>query len=556
MSNLSDRPISPSSTPDLPPQPSKLPSRITVSLQAFWEGTRTRILVWYVLILTFASGISVPLFRYQLFADIDARVRREMLEERDEFRRLLADQSRLENPEPEERETNETGIDNWISISENDATRQPIQLMSHKKLDFRTPKTEVELRQFFDAYMAYRLPEDETYLIAFVGGQFYKSSPPGRPDDLNENALLMQRWARQDQIEQGEQSSENVDVGTILYLVEPIRDRDQLFGVFVIAHSTAGERAEGLAATWLVARITLSVLVVALVLVWVAAGRVLRPLQTLANTVEAIGESDLTQRLSVRGKGELARLAAQFNDMMNRLETAFVSQKSFISDAGHELRTPITIIRGHLELMDVESAEQQETLALVTDELDRMSRFVDDMILLAKAERPDFLQFETIDATTLTQELFAKAQALAVRNWELEEVAQGQITVDRQRITQAMMNLAQNATQHTQPTDTITLGSAIGRGKIHFWVRDTGTGIALTDQKRIFERFARATHQRRRSEGAGLGLSIVRAIAVAHNGDVTLRSQIGEGSTFAIVLPLQGFNQGAAIQQSGVTESL
>jgi signal transduction histidine kinase len=114
----------------------------------------------------------------------------------------------------------------------------------------------------------------------------------------------------------------------------------------------------------------------------------------------------------------------------------------------------------------------------------------------------------------------------------------GQIIVDRQRITEAVMNLAQNATQHTAKSDTISIGSAIAKGKVHFWVRDTGQGIPLVDQKRIFERFARTSKSRRCSEGAGLGLSIVRAIAEAHAGKVLLRSQLGKGSMFTIVLPL------------------
>lgn len=183
--------------------------------------------------------------------------------------------------------------------------------------------------------------------------------------------------------------------------------------------------------------------------------------------------------------------------------------------------------------------EQQDTLEVVMDELDRMSRFVEDLVLLAKAERPNFLQLETVDAEALTHELFVKAQVLAPRNWQLESVAKGRIVVDRQRIIQAVMNLAQNATQHTEPDDTITIGSAIRKDKVHFWVRDTGAGIRLEDQQRIFERFARASHGRRRSEGAGLGLSIVKAIAEAHGGQVSLRSQLGSGSTFAVILPLE-----------------
>ena len=534
MSNPGDRPISPLSISEALLWQSKLSWLLKAKWKAFWGEARTRILLWYVLILTFTFGLSVPIFIHLLFADIDSRVRQDMAEELEDFRNFLAGEFDFKNDEPDE-----NGGDGQATRPKSADAFQLAQVASHSNLDSQSPKTETQLKRFFEAYMAHRIPEDEVYFIAFVGGQFYKSSPRARPKELGLEGAFMKRWAKQAQPEQGEHLSNDPDVGSILYIVEPVQSQGQPLGVFVIAHTTAGERAEGLAVIKVAAYVAVGVLLLAFFLVWLASGRVLQPLQTLATTVESVGESNLTQRIPVHGQGELARLATQFNHMMNRVETAFVSQREFVNDAGHELRTPITIIRGHLEVMDVHSVEQQETLAIVTDELDRMSRFVDDLIFLAKAERPDFLKLEVVDIGTLTHELFIKAQALAPRNWCLEEVAQGQAMVDRQRLTQAVMNLAHNATQHTQVTDTITLGSAIAKNKIHLWVRDTGTGIALTDQKRIFERFARAAHQHRRSEGAGLGLSIVKAIAVAHGGEVTLRSQLGEGSTFAIVLPLK-----------------
>lgn len=110
--------------------------------------------------------------------------------------------------------------------------------------------------------------------------------------------------------------------------------------------------------------------------------------------------------------------------------------------------------------------------------------------------------------------------------------------IDRQRVTQAVMNLAQNATQHTRESDTIIIGSSICKEKVRFWVSDTGEGIATSDQKWIFERFARAVASRR-SEGAGLGLSIVQVITDAHQGQIYLKSKLGTGSTFTIVLPIE-----------------
>jgi signal transduction histidine kinase len=136
--------------------------------------------------------------------------------------------------------------------------------------------------------------------------------------------------------------------------------------------------------------VMIAVLSVTSVFAWIVAGRVLAPLRLLTETAHLISESDLTRRIPVQGIDEISELTITFNEMLDRLQAAFASQRDFINDAGHELRTPITIIRGHLELLGDDPQERRETVELVTDELDRMSRFVDDLLLLAKAEQPNF----------------------------------------------------------------------------------------------------------------------------------------------------------------------
>jgi signal transduction histidine kinase len=222
--------------------------------------------------------------------------------------------------------------------------------------------------------------------------------------------------------------------------------------------------------------------------------------------------------------------------MLDRLETSFATQRRFLDDAGHELRTPITIARGHLELLGDDPAEKAETVALVLDELDRMGRMVNDLLLLAKVEEPSFLERELVDVDVLTEELHAKTAALGDRTWVLESRAEGVVLADRQRLTQAVVQLAHNAVQHTSVGDEIALGSSLEHGELRLWVRDSGPGVAPDQQDRIFERFARARGNRHR-DGAGLGLSIVRAIAEAHGGRVVLHSRPGAGALFTLVVP-------------------
>ncbi len=473
------------------------------------KETRTSILVWYALLMVFFIAVALPTIRQRLFAKVNTRVREDLAEEVEDFRKALIGE--LLKPVPKPKKQNASAKD----------TRNE------------------KLYDLFDNYMNRELPEDDTYLIGIIGDKFYKASSRALPEAIQTDSPLMKYWANIKEEKEGEQQIEYSDLGSIIYTVIPIQTESETLGVFIAVHATAGERNEAIEALWVVVEVKIIALSLALLLAWIAAGRILAPLRTLITTARSISETDLNKRISVQGKGELAELAKTFNEMMDRLQTSFAIQRNFVNDVGHELRTPITIIRGHLELMGDDPQEQQETIELVIDELDRMNRLVNDLVLLAKSENPDFLELEAVDLSSFTEELFVKIKALAKRNWRLDCLAKGTMAIDRHRLTQALINLAQNATQHTVEENIISIGSAIEGKEVHFWIRDTGEGIAESDQKRIFERFGRVTSSRRRSEGAGLGLSIVKAIAEAHGGFIRLDSHLGMGAKFTIVLPLE-----------------
>ncbi|MEU6704560.1 sensor histidine kinase [Streptomyces wuyuanensis] len=271
---------------------------------------------------------------------------------------------------------------------------------------------------------------------------------------------------------------------------------------------------------------------------WAVAGRILAPVRVVRATAAQLTEQDLTRRIPVEGNDDIAALAETFNGMLDRLERAFAAQRQFVDDAGHELRTPITIVRGHLELMGDEPGEREETVRLVTDELDRMSRIVEDLLLLAKAERPDFVSPEPVQLGELTADVFVKARALGERDWVLDGVADREAVLDPQRVTQAMVQLAQNAVQHTVPGQRVRIGSRDLGDRLEVYVADSGPGVQDRDAQVIFERFRRGTARRgSRTSGAGLGLSIVKAIAEGHRGGrVELRPTEGGGATFVLVL--------------------
>jgi len=225
--------------------------------------------------------------------------------------------------------------------------------------------------------------------------------------------------------------------------------------------------------------------------------------------------------------------------MLVRLEDAFVGQRQFLDDAGHELRTPLTVLRGHLELLDQGDPEDvAATRALLLDELDRMSRLVGDLILLAKTDRPDFLDVRPASLERLTHTVFAKARGLGDRNWRLDGSAEAVIPMDEQRITQAVLALADNAVKHTEPGDEIGIGSSCQNGWARIWVRDSGPGVPAEEQERIFERFARG-RVNEGDEGFGLGLSIVNAIVEAHDGTIRVEEAVPTGACFVIELPVE-----------------
>ena len=214
-----------------------------------------------------------------------------------------------------------------------------------------------------------------------------------------------------------------------------------------------------------------------------------------------------------------------------------VAERRFVHEAMHALRDPLTICRGHLELIGNDPKDQRHAIALVMDELDRIARLIDDLELLAEAESPDFLRPETIDLTLFAHELVAKASALAPRQWVLDHTADGTLQADRQRLIEAVMNLAHNAVQHTHPGGAVAVGLSLDEDEVRISVQDDGVGIALSDQARIFERFTRGKNAQRRYRTNGLGLAVVKAIADAHGGRLELESRAGEGSTFTIVIP-------------------
>jgi signal transduction histidine kinase len=322
-----------------------------------------------------------------------------------------------------------------------------------------------------------------------------------------------------------------------LAIVPVVLPGDPATGTYVMAFAVDRGRDDLLRVASIYLLASLGSLVLVGVVGWIVAGRLLKPLRTLRENSQRINEMDLTERIPVQGNDDVSELTGTYNQMLDRLQAAIDTQRRFLDDAGHELRTPLTILRGQLEVLDPEDPfDVTETRALLLDEIDRMGRMVEELILLSKAQRPDFLVLRSIDLGSFTDDLLDKARALGDRDWSLHERAEAEFVGDAHRLTQAMMELSLNAVKFSSPGSAILIGSRATDREIRLSVRDAGVGVSPGELERVFARFGRASSSLG-VEGSGLGLSIVEAIATAHLGRVEVDSEPGVGSTFTIVLP-------------------
>lgn len=463
------------------------------------SGIRVRLLASYVLLLAIAAFASVLAARQVLLLRLDGRVEEDLQQEVDEFRTLA---------------------DNGIDPRSGRPLAGDVDALFRVYRERNVPDDDEEVITVPRRGPAQRLGGDNTQGFSFA-------------DSIRE-------WRTLEATERGEV---NTPVGKAKYVAVPVDYRGRSLGTFVVSIFTADEREQVNEAVAVIALVSTVVLLLGSMAAFSIVGRVLTPLRELRDAARTVSGTQMDKRIDVEGNDEVAELAHTFNRMLDRLAIAFSTQRDFVRDVSHELRTPVAVARGHLELLAAGALkredERRESMALVTGELDRMGRFVDELLLLAKAESPNFLRLETILLGDLVDELAAKATTVGDRGWRVAKRSTRSIVADRQRLTQAGMNLIQNAVAHTEVSDTIEIGADIEGDEAVLWVDDSGVGISPSEQRHIFGRFSRGSHSRGRYDGTGIGLAIVRAIAEAHGGRMRLRSRPGQGSRFEIIVPVE-----------------
>jgi two-component system OmpR family sensor kinase len=330
--------------------------------------------------------------------------------------------------------------------------------------------------------------------------------------------------------------------------------REDSFGGRVVVFAIPLTETERTLSELLLLEALISVAVAAgtALLAWLIISIGLRPLQRMGVVADHIAAGDLSRRVEpATPHSEIGRLGLALNSMLAQIEAAFEQRKAsenrlrrFIADASHELRTPLTSVRGYSEMLRRGAAESPADSELarrrIEEEAVRMSTLVDDMLLIARLDQGRPLETKPVDLQAIASDAAADARVVAPqRDIKLESAAPVVVTGDDIRLRQVLGNLVRNAIVHTPSRSPIEISLSSTNGTAHLTVADHGPGLRPEQMDRIFEPFFRADPSRSRdSGGAGLGLSIVNAVVVAHGGHVTVKETSGGGATFDVELPL------------------
>lgn len=409
--------------------------------------------------------------------------------------------------------------------------------------DPRTGKAFTSLTSLFEVYLSRQHPNEGEAIIGVSGGRVHFQdnsravTEDGSPYELPRDRELL----RQIQDSPASGGVVATPAGDVRWgRVEVMTNREP--GHLIVVQFSAVQQERNDHILFMATMISLGGLLLTSAIAWVVAGQILEPIRSISRTARRISESDISLRVPVRSRDDVGELAESFNAMLDRLERAQETQRQFIDDASHELRTPLTVIRGQLELLDEDPASRRETLHLVDQEISRMGRIVGDLLLIARSERPDFIQPGTVSLDEFMVDLEGTFQALDSRPWILEDAAPGSAVLDAERLKQALLQYAANAIQYAPAGSPVRFGSRIvdreGVPMLDFWVRDEGPGIPEDQLSLIFDRFTRTDQLKDRHDGFGLGLAIVRGIAHAHGGAAWVESDLGEGSVFGLEFPL------------------
>ncbi|MEW6649651.1 MAG: ATP-binding protein [Chloroflexota bacterium] len=396
-----------------------------------------------------------------------------------------------------------------------------------------SPANQFNVRQL----VGYQPTENLIFQVWDLEQRLQLSRPAGLQQPLDESGI---------RIGQQFYSSQSLNNVRLRVLSVPLRTTRGPVGYLQVGLSLALlDITRNTLATVLVV-LTITLMIVVMLTTWALTGEALNQLGMVTNLATQITQADdLSRRIPVTNasQDEVGRLIQAFNQTLERLEKLFDSQRRFLADVSHELRTPLTVIKGEVGLMRLTNQPDEESLGNVEREVDRLTRLVGDLLLLAQAESGKLpLEFQSVELDTVLLEVLQQMRILSgdKLDVQLTEIDQVLIQGDRDQLKQVLLNLISNAITYTPAGGEVRLSLRQMEGQAQVIVEDNGRGISAEDLPHIFNRFYRADPARKRSgnSGFGLGLSIAQWIVQRHGGKIEVESQLGQGTRFTVYLPL------------------
>ncbi len=398
-----------------------------------------------------------------------------------------------------------------------------------------TPENQIISERIFDF-----LPVENQYVQIWKNSAQLLISKPGiYTTSLDENGLRQGRIIYR---------NGNIDETRLRVLTVPIETSRGPVGILQVAIDlTLVDITLRTLAIVLVILLVIA-LIIAAIISWIMTKQTLTPLMTVTDFAKEITEThDLSRRIPIADQqkdDEVGQLIFAFNETLGRLDQILQSQKQLVTDISHELRTPLTVIKGEVGLMKKYKQYDIESLVSIENEVDRLSRLVGNLLFLSQAETGEIpLDLKLFSLDDLMCEVLHHVQTLAGDRLSIsiEKMDQVEIQGDRDRIKQVFLNLLGNAIQYTPDGGKITIELINYDENAIIKIQDTGPGIAKKDLQKIFDRFYRGEKSRTRSHssGFGLGLSISQYIVNLHHGKIIVQSEIGEGTTFTVSLPMR-----------------
>lgn len=389
----------------------------------------------------------------------------------------------------------------------------------------------------------YSIPRSGHYYKVVVDGKILAVSPSLAEDDFN--------------FATGEPESQDENIGEKVYIStgpanEPVMTVQHDFAFFgkhsIIYASQSIEAGNALLdrfRQFIIVTIPVYMVIIAAAGLWIAR-RSLKPLKMFYTRIEGITHRTLGERIDIEHQpDEIKGLARSFNEMLDRLQNAFDSEKRLIADASHELKTPLSVIKARCDILlqkDRSVEEYTRSLQIIKNTSDAMRRLIDDMLSLARLDSGllSSSDFRTISLNACLKQSLKLAEVLAEKRGIIIQVSLSEDTAlsgDLNTLTEAFLNIIENAIKYNRQNGKVNISVLKNSRRVTVTIEDTGTGIHDNDMQRIFDRFYRAGTSRG-MEGTGLGLSIAKTIIESHGGEITVRSEPDKGSCFSISLPV------------------